>query len=88
MYSHAHPSQAIKWSLVFLALGVGAGVCGFLQQIGFGYCGHKLAQRVRMLMLSSVLRQVCKQPDSSDPIDLRIVRCELSVANSPLRIVR
>ncbi len=42
---------------MFLALGVGAGVSMLLQQVSFGYCGHKLAKRVRMMMLDAVLRQ-------------------------------
>ncbi|EFN58606.1 hypothetical protein CHLNCDRAFT_34209 [Chlorella variabilis] len=50
-------SGAQKWSLVFVAIGVGAIVAAMFQSYSFNYMGQKLALRVRVLMFRALLRQ-------------------------------
>lgn len=51
------PSQAAKWALAFVAIGVGTFIVSLLQTGCFAHMGAKLARRVRMLSLTALLRQ-------------------------------
>jgi len=52
------PSQAAKWAGIFVAIGVGTLLASLVQQGCFSLMGAKLARRVRMLTLQSLMRQV------------------------------
>lgn len=52
-------AQVSKWCGVFAGIGGGAVVMGVLQQYGFACMGQHLTRRLRALLLSSMLRQVC-----------------------------
>lgn len=47
------------WCIVFAVVGVGAMACGIVQQFAFTLMGQKLARRIRVLLMQSLLRQVC-----------------------------
>ncbi len=47
------------WSLIFVAIGVGALIASVVGSFSFDYMGQKLGQRVRILMFSALLKQVC-----------------------------
>ena len=47
------------WCIVFAVVGAGAFACGVVQQFAFTLMGQKLARRVRVLLMQSLLRQVC-----------------------------
>lgn len=46
-----------KWSLIFMAIGLGCILFGILQGYSFGVMGQKLARRLRVILLKCVLRQ-------------------------------
>lgn len=46
-----------KWSLIFVGIGLGCIILGILQGYCFGFMGQKLARRLRVLLLKSVLKQ-------------------------------
>ena len=46
-----------KWCLVFLGIGLGAMFFSVLQAYFFGLVGHRLGRRVRLLMMTALLRQ-------------------------------
>lgn len=51
-------SEARKWALVFVGIGVLVLVFSVVQSYSFNYMGQKLARRVRVLMMAALLRQV------------------------------
>ena len=56
--------QVHKWCSVF-ASAAAIGVCGsLLQQTGFATAGVELTRRLRVLLLSTILRQVCSGTSS------------------------
>ncbi len=50
--------QVSKWCIVFAGIGAGAIVMGMLQQYGFGCMGQRLTRRLRVLLFTSMFRQV------------------------------
>jgi ABC-type multidrug transport system fused ATPase/permease subunit len=53
-------SSATKWALIFVAIGVGMLAASVVSSFSFNYMGQKLARRVRVLMMTALLRQVRK----------------------------
>ena len=51
-------SSATKWALIFVAIGVGMLAASVVSSFSFNYMGQKLACRVRVLMMTALLRQV------------------------------
>ncbi|KAL2912416.1 hypothetical protein HK105_208119 [Polyrhizophydium stewartii] len=46
-----------KWSLAFLFLALGVGICGFAQNVFFGMASEILTERIRERVFASILRQ-------------------------------
>ncbi|KFM27090.1 ABC transporter B family member 4 [Auxenochlorella protothecoides] len=46
-----------KWCLVFLGIGLGAMLFSIIQSYAFGLMGQRLGKRVRVLMMTALLRQ-------------------------------
>ena len=57
-YSSVCDAQVSKWCIVFAGIGAGAIVMGMLQQYGFGCMGQRLTRRLRVLLFTSMFRQV------------------------------
>ena len=51
--------QVSEWCIVFAGIGAGAIGMGMLQQYGFGCMGQRLTRRLRVLLFTSMFRQVC-----------------------------
>ena len=50
-------AAGVKWALVFVGIGVASGVLEVIEAWCFGVMGHRLAARLRALMLRALLRQ-------------------------------
>lgn len=76
-------SSARKWSLIFVAIGFGGLVAAVIQSHAFSFMGQKLAQRVRSLLIRSVLRQEVgwfdKEENSSGALTGRLASDALDI---------
>lgn len=59
---HKQQSVIRTWCTVFAVVGALAFACGTVQQYAFTLMGQKLARRIRVLLMQSLLRQVCLTP--------------------------
>ena len=49
------------WCIVFAAVGAGTMLCGTLQQYSFTLMGQKLTRRLRVMLMTALLKQVGSQ---------------------------